>query len=56
MEYILAHSTELLAITATVLSLAALVVKLTPNTKDDAIVAKVEDVIGKYLPKTAVAK
>ena len=50
-QYVIEHGVEILAIVATVVILAGQVAKLTPNKKDDDLVAKVADLLGKYLPK-----
>lgn len=45
LEWIAAHYDEVLAIIGGIVSVASLIVKLTPTTKDDAILAKIVSVL-----------
>ena len=53
-EFVTAHSAEILSGLALVLAIAAFVVKFTPNKTDDAVVAQIEAVLGKYLPHVEI--
>ena len=45
MKYIREHSGELLEILGAVVAVATLVVKLTPTTKDDTVLAKIINIL-----------
>ena len=45
MKYIMEHSGELLEILGAVVAVATLVVKLTPTTKDDTVLAKIINIL-----------
>jgi len=42
------HSTDLLAIIGSIVSIATVIVKLTPTTKDDAILTKIVNILEKF--------
>jgi hypothetical protein len=44
-----AHWLDICTIITSTIGIASIIVKLTPNTKDDAILAKIVAFIGKYI-------
>lgn len=46
--FVTTHGKDLLAIVGALVTLATLIVKLTPSQKDDAFMAKIVKVLGKF--------
>lgn len=45
MDFIITNKTEIIAVLGSVVTVASIIVKMTPNPKDDAILAKVMKVL-----------
>ena len=47
-DYIINHSNDILAIIGGVVSVATIITKLTPSTRDDEILTKIVNIIAKF--------
>ena len=48
-QFLVAHKLQIFSVITSVIGTASIIVKLTPSTKDDQILAKIKAFVGKFI-------